>query len=355
MTASPSYRPLRTPLILLSVLSACTESFATTHHAIRRAVDCGRVGVPTRTSTSRGLLGGCGGGHSRFDDVLVPSTGLHLNPRKPFADVFRVGRGGSDEPGDTGASIVSGPSDTSTVGSSTSALLATSGGGSDDIEAATSSGSGSVSESKLGPNAPPPGLIRRLLPWFPWHRLPDLLTYIRCLAIPLLVVLYYLPNVPNGNIINSVLFAGASITDWLDGYLARRWDITSAFGAFLDPVADKLMVSTALILLSGTWGAVVAIPSAIILAREIAVSALREWMAQRGLRDSVKVGFQGKVKTAATMLSLSILLLVPEGTDSIFDACFEPAMAMLFLSAIVTITSGSVYFKAAAPVLMGKE
>ena len=346
MTTSPSYRPLRTPLILLSVLSACTESFAT-HHAIRHDVDCGRVGVP------RGLLGGCGGGRSRFDDV--PSTGLRLNPRKPFADVFRVGRGGSDEPADTGTSIVSGPSVPGAISSSTSALLATSGGGSDDIEAATSSGSGDVAESKLGPNAPPPGFIRRLFPWFPWHRLPDLLTYIRCLAIPLLVVLYYLPNVPNGNIINSVLFAGASITDWLDGYLARRWDITSAFGAFLDPVADKLMVSTALILLSGTWGAVVAIPSAIILAREIAVSALREWMAQRGLRDSVKVGFQGKVKTAATMLSLSILLLVPEGTDSIFDACFEPAMAMLFLSAIVTITSGSVYFKAAAPVLMGKE
>jgi len=85
----------------------------------------------------------------------------------------------------------------------------------------------------------------------------------------------------------------ASFTDWLDGYLARRWDITSAFGAFLDPVADKLMVSTALILLSGRYGAIVAIPSAIILAREIAVSALREWMAQKGLRDSVKVGIQG--------------------------------------------------------------
>ena len=175
------------------------------------------------------------------------------------------------------------------------------------------------------------------------------------MAIPLLVVLYYLPSIPNRSVINSLIFAGASITDYLDGYLARRWDITSAFGAFLDPVADKLMVSTALILLSGTWGAAVAIPSAIILAREIAVSALREWMAQRGLRDSVKVGFQGKLKTAFTMLSLTILLLVPEGADSIFDKLYEPSVFMLYLSALVTVTSGSVYFKAAAPVLMGKE
>ncbi len=93
-----------------------------------------------------------------------------------------------------------------------------------------------------------------------------------------------------------MIFAVASITDYLDGYLARRWDICSPFGAFLDPVADKLMVSTALILLSGKYGSVVAIPTSIILAREIAVSALREWMASRGKRDSVKVGFQGKVK-----------------------------------------------------------
>jgi CDP-diacylglycerol--glycerol-3-phosphate 3-phosphatidyltransferase len=95
---------------------------------------------------------------------------------------------------------------------------------------------------------------------------------------------------------SSLIFAIASLTDYLDGYLARRWDICSPFGAFLDPVADKLMVSTALILLTGKYGYAVAIPSAIILAREIAVSALREWMASKGLRDSVKVGFQGKVR-----------------------------------------------------------
>lgn len=156
--------------------------------------------------------------------------------------------------------------------------------------------------SLLGPNAPPPGLLRSTFPKFPWHSVPNLLTYARCLAIPLLMVLFYMPE---SHVVTSVLFAFASFTDWLDGYLARRWDITSPFGAFLDPVADKLMVSTALILLAGRYGKAVSIPSSIILAREIAVSALREWMAQRGQRDAVKVGFQGKVKTALTMVALT--------------------------------------------------
>jgi CDP-diacylglycerol--glycerol-3-phosphate 3-phosphatidyltransferase/cardiolipin synthase len=162
------------------------------------------------------------------------------------------------------------------------------------------------------------------------------------------------------------MFAVASFTDWLDGYLARRWDITSAFGAFLDPVADKLMVSTALILLSGAWGAIVAIPTAIILAREIAVSALREWMAQRGMRDSVKVGYKGKVKTALTMVSITLCLLLEvtpifkkvadATTTPSFNTAVAPwAIGMLWLSAYITIDSGLVYFRAAAPVLLEKE
>lgn len=215
---------------------------------------------------------------------------------------------------------------------------------------------------KMGPNAPPPGFLRKLLPSFPWHALPNLLTYLRCIAIPLFVFTFYWSD-KLAHIWTSTLFAAASLTDFLDGYLARRWDITSAFGAFLDPVADKLMVSTALVLLSGRYGASVAIPSAIILAREIAVSALREWMAQRGQRDSVKVGMQGKVKTAATMVALTMLLAVPAGEgghgalagDALTKALYQPSMALLILSAVVTVTSGSVYFRAAAPVLMGKE
>lgn len=213
-----------------------------------------------------------------------------------------------------------------------------------DVEAANDA-IATQANDHMGPNAAPPGVLRRAFPHVAWHRLPNILTYIRCIAIPLLMWLFYQPK---SNIQSSVLFGVASFTDWLDGYLARRWDITSAFGAFLDPVADKLMVSTSLILLTGRYGRITAIPTAVILAREIAVSALREWMAQRGLRDSVKVGFQGKLKTAATMVSLTLLLLAENDTSKLF----LPSIAMLYLCALVTVTSGSVYFRAAAPVLL---
>lgn len=205
-----------------------------------------------------------------------------------------------------------------------------------------------------GEGGTPPGFLRRTFPSFPWMRLPNMLTYARCIAIPLLVFCYYaqVPFLTAGNnrpIILASIFAIASLTDWLDGFLARRWNVTSPFGAFLDPVADKLMVSTALILLAGSYGQNVSIPCAIILAREIAVSALREWMAQRGLRDVVKVGFQGKVKTAATMVALTLLLAAGKGEGWLFKL----GMGGLYLSAVVTVTSGSVYFSAAGPVLMG--
>lgn len=211
----------------------------------------------------------------------------------------------------------------------------------DDIEKQVAT----QANNHMGPNAAPPGVLRRAFPHVAWYRLPNLLTYLRCIAIPLLIWLFYLPNKTRET---SLLFGFASFTDWLDGYLARRWDITSAFGAFLDPVADKLMVSTSLILLTGKYGKIIALPTSIILAREIAVSALREWMAQRGLRDSVKVGFQGKLKTAATMMSLTLLLWAKNDASKIF----LPSVAMLYLCALVTVTSGSVYFQAAAPVLM---
>lgn len=228
----------------------------------------------------------------------------------------------------------------------------------------TSKNDSALTLNHMGPKSTPPGLLRSKIPQFPWHRLPDWLTYARCIAIPGLVLQFYLSTSPNKNIHSSIIFALASITDWLDGYLARRWDITSAFGAFLDPVADKLMVSTGLILLAGKYGPIVALPSAIILAREIAVSALREWMASRGLRESVKVGFQGKVKTAATMVALTIVLAVPDGWDAgrlffwlskagTWDVVMSVGMGLFYLSSIVTVTSGSVYFKAAAPVLFG--
>lgn len=215
------------------------------------------------------------------------------------------------------------------------------------LEAPESTGS-----TALGPKAPPPGLFRGAFPSLPWHRLPNFLTYARCLAIPALLGAFYLHK---GHVLTGSIFAVASFTDWLDGYLARRWDITTAFGAFLDPVADKLMVSTSLILLSGRHGAEIAVPSAVILAREIAVSALREWMAQRGERDAVKVGFQGKVKTALTMVALTILLFVPSGTGAAgagtLTKMYTPGLLLLYLCTLVTVTSGSVYFIAAYPLL----
>lgn len=261
--------------------------------------------------------------------------------------------------------------------SSTSLAMAEVSGG--DVEEEVSS-----SDSKLGPNAPPPGLLRRLLPFFPWHLLPNYLTYARCLSIPIFMFLSYYPvSFPDRAPVLSMIFALASITDWLDGFLARRWDITSPFGAFLDPVADKLMVSTALIVLAGRYGGIVAIPSSIIMAREVGVSALREWMAQQGKRDSVKVGMQGKIKAALTMVSLTLMLLVPEGVglesvawtkylgplgvggagslvegaavSSGLSWMLGPSLLMLFASAFITVTSGSIYFRAAWPVLSGKE
>jgi phosphatidylglycerophosphate synthase len=114
------------------------------------------------------------------------------------------------------------------------------------------------------------------------------------------------------------------------------------------------MVSTALILLSGRYGQSVVIPSCIILAREISVSALREWMAQRGLRDVVKVGYQGKLKTAITMASLTLLLLVPNAPRSTgaFVGLLSLSKVLLYLSTILTVTSGCIYLRAALPYLM---
>ena len=273
----------------------------------------------------------------------------------------------------------------SSVSSTALAMADVSGGNVEEPESQSSSSSGEMKLSKLGPNAPPPGLLRRLLPSLPWHVLPNYLTYARCLSIPIFTILCYYPvSFPNRAPVLSIIFALASITDWLDGFLARRWDIASPFGAFLDPVADKLMVSTALILLAGRYGGIVAIPSSVIMAREVGVSALREWMAQQGKRDSVKVGMQGKVKAALTMVSLTLLLSVPEGvglesvgwmkyfgplgvggagsvavvegvTNSGLGSLLGPSLLMLFASAVITVTSGSVYFKAAWPVLSGKE
>ena len=138
--------------------------------------------------------------------------------------------------------------------------------------------------------------------------LPTLLTWARIVAIPLIVGVFYLPwPAAQVNLAASVLFIVVAITDWLDGWLARRLNQTSAFGAFLDPVADKFLVCASLLVLL-ELGRVTSIVALIIIGREIAISALREWMAQIGASRSVAVHMLGKLKTAAQMVAIVFLL-----------------------------------------------
>ena len=166
--------------------------------------------------------------------------------------------------------------------------------------------------------------------------------------------------------LSAALFSLASLTDYLDGYLARKWQIVSNFGAFLDPVADKLMVATCLILLSGVSNNFyVTLFTSIILMREITISALREWMASCQIRNVVAVGWWGKVKTATTMVALVFCLLSPpkvvvgnvplDFTSSFFggaDRLGQFGMVLFAISTILTCTSAWGYLKAAAPYLL---
>ncbi|MEW6133368.1 MAG: CDP-diacylglycerol--glycerol-3-phosphate 3-phosphatidyltransferase [Pseudomonadota bacterium] len=141
--------------------------------------------------------------------------------------------------------------------------------------------------------------------------LPNLLTWLRIALIPLVIGVFYLPagwmSATEANLLATAIFVVAAVTDWLDGYLARRLNQLSAFGAFLDPVADKLMVAAALIMLVDLdrTHSVIAL---IIIGREIAISALREWMAKAGKSGSVAVSFIGKLKTTFQMIAISLLL-----------------------------------------------
>jgi len=182
--------------------------------------------------------------------------------------------------------------------------------------------------------------------------IPTLLTLIRIGLIPVFVLAYYLP-VTWANIATTVIFVLAGITDWFDGYLARRLNQTSAFGAFLDPVADKLMVAVALILLMQTHPTVwMAMPTAVIIGREIAVSALREWMAELGERAHVAVSFLGKYKTAAQIAALILLLY----HDPLFGLDTPRiGFALLYAAAGLTLWSMLVYLRAAWSVLRTKD
>jgi cardiolipin synthase len=179
--------------------------------------------------------------------------------------------------------------------------------------------------------------------------LPNLLTWLRIVLIPLFVGIFYFEkswvSEPNQNLVATVIFTAAAITDWLDGWLARRLNQTSAFGAFLDPVADKLMVAAALIILV-QLGRVDAIIALIIIGREITISALREWMAQIGQARSVAVSLIGKIKTVSQMIAIPLLLY----HDSL-DA-FDPqrwGTWLIYIAAVLTLISMGWYLKLSVP------
>lgn len=177
---------------------------------------------------------------------------------------------------------------------------------------------------------------------------PTILTLLRIVLIPVLAVVFYLPFRWT-SLAAALIFAFASLTDWLDGWIARRYDQYSAFGAFLDPVADKLMVATALLLtVQGHPTAWMALWAAVIIGREIAVSALREWMAELGERARVKVALVGKFKTIAQMVALTCLLY----KDPLFGLpVFTIGEWLLAVAALLTLWSGMAYLRAAWPVL----
>ena len=176
---------------------------------------------------------------------------------------------------------------------------------------------------------------------------PNSLTLFRIAIIPVFVGLFYLDAEWVNEVVTG-LFVAAAVTDWLDGYLARRLRQTSAFGAFLDPVADKLMVAAALVLLlQADPRALIAIPAVVIIGREIAISALREWMAELGQRSTVRVAMVGKLKTAAQMLSITCLLYgkVPE------TLVYKAGVVLLYIATAMTLWSMIVYLRAAWPLM----
>ena len=178
------------------------------------------------------------------------------------------------------------------------------------------------------------------------------LTLFRIALIPVFVIIFYLPfnwSYP----VSAIIFTLAALTDWFDGYIARRYDQATAFGAFLDPVADKLMVATALVLLVGVHTSFsFAVAAVIIVGREIVISALREWMAELGQRASIAVSYVGKVKTALQMIAIILLLAFNPVSAPFWNML---GMATLYIAAALTLWSMIMYLKAAWPLLMEQD
>ena len=181
--------------------------------------------------------------------------------------------------------------------------------------------------------------------------IPILLTWLRVALIPLMVGVLYLPDSWLGpfdkSLASTLIFIVAALTDWIDGFLARRWNQTSAFGAFLDPVADKLMVAGALLVLI-EFGRVNAVIAFIIIGREITISALREWMAQIGASKSVAVSSIGKIKTMAQMTAIPMLLYYGNffGLDTRIWGQW-----LLLIAAVLTVWSMFYYLRKAWPLI----
>ncbi len=191
--------------------------------------------------------------------------------------------------------------------------------------------------------------------------IPTWLTLLRILMIPVLVLVFYLPYQWT-NFASAAVFGFAALTDWLDGWIARRYHQYSAFGAFLDPVADKLMVATALFLIvQGHPTPWMAFWAAVIVGREIAVSALREWMAELGQRAQMKVAVISKIKTIAQMVALLCLLysVTPDKPPRAMPWMGEPIFIigdwLLAVAALLTLWSGYEYLRTAWPVLRAGE
>lgn len=179
--------------------------------------------------------------------------------------------------------------------------------------------------------------------------LPNALTLLRVLLIPLLVATFYLPWKWHA-LASAAVFGFAALTDWADGYLARRLGVESRFGAFLDPVADKLIVVVALVLLLQQHATPeFALPTMIIIGRELVISALREWMAELGRRARVAVSGIGKLKTSMQMIAIVVLLMFPPATHP--EASLV-GLILLYGSALLTLWSMLVYLRAAWPELI---
>lgn len=185
--------------------------------------------------------------------------------------------------------------------------------------------------------------------------LPNLLTLFRIALIPVLVLVFYLPFAWT-NFAAALVFAVGAITDWADGYIARRYGMFSAFGAFLDPVADKLAVAVALVIIVQAHPTVfMALIAAVIIGREITISALREWMAEIGQRATVRVAVIGKIKTIVQMVAISVLLFQHPKFPLLALPLYETGRWLLVGAAVLTLWSAAQYLKAAWPLIRDRQ